>query len=205
MYKKKFKRAFDFVFSLIGLLLVSPILLLVWVLLAITNGGSGAFFIQNRPGKYGKLVKVIKFKTMNDKRDNAGNLLPDSCRITSVGKIIRSLSIDELPQLINVVKGDMSLVGPRPLLVQYLPHYSERQARRHEVRPGMTGWAQIKGRNSITWEQKFEHDVWYVDNMSLWLDIRILFLTIKLVFLRNGINESAKMTMKPFEGNKLKN
>lgn len=202
MYKKKFKRAFDFVFSLIGLLLVSPILLLVWVLLAITNGGSGAFFIQNRPGKCGKLVKVIKFKTMNDKRDNAGNLLPDSCRITSVGKIIRSLSIDELPQLINVVKGDMSLVGPRPLLVQYLPLYSERQARRHEVRPGMTGWAQVNGRNAITWEQKFEFDVWYVDNMSFWLDMKILFLTIKKVFSREGVNSSIDDTMKPFKGNK---
>ena len=159
MYKLFFKRFLDFTFSLTGLVVISPILIFVWVLLMVANKGAGAFFIQTRPGKGGKLFKVIKFKTMSDRRDGAGNLLPDGERITSVGRVVRSLSIDELPQLINVMKGDMSLVGPRPLLVQYLPLYSDRQARRHEVKPGMTGWAQVNGRNAISWEQKFEYDV----------------------------------------------
>jgi lipopolysaccharide/colanic/teichoic acid biosynthesis glycosyltransferase len=176
--------------------------MVVWILLLVTNGGAGAFFIQTRPGKRGKLFKVIKFKTMSDKRDNKGNLLPDDKRITSVGRIVRSLSLDELPQLINVIKGDMSLVGPRPLLVQYLPLYSERQSRRHEVKPGMTGWAQVNGRNAISWEQKFEYDVWYVDNLSLWLDIKILFFTFKKVLLRDGINATDIITMEPFNGKK---
>ncbi len=200
MYITFFKRFLDFTLSLIGLIVVSPILILVWVLLMVANGG--AVFIQTRPGKGGKLFKVIKFKTMNDRRDGEGNLLPDSERITSVGRVVRSLSIDELPQLINVLKGDMSLVGPRPLLVQYLPLYSDRQARRHEVKPGMTGWAQVNGRNAISWEQKFEYDVWYVDNLSLWLDIKILFLTVKRVFFRDGINAGSDVTMEPFKGSK---
>ena len=202
MYQLSFKRFFDFILSLIGIVLISPILILVWVLLLVANGGAGAVFVQSRPGKGGKLFKVIKFKTMSDKRDGAGNLLPDSERITSVGRVVRSLSIDELPQLINVLKGEMSLVGPRPLLVQYLPLYSERQARRHEVKPGMTGWAQVNGRNAISWEQKFEYDVWYVDNLSLWLDIKILFLTFKKVLLRDGINATDIITMEPFNGKK---
>lgn len=202
MYKHFFKRFLDFNLSLIGLVVLSPILLLLWILLFLTNSGAGAVFVQSRPGKGGKLFKVIKFKTMNDKRDSEGNLLADNDRITSVGRIVRSLSIDELPQLINVLKGDMSLVGPRPLLVQYLPLYSERQARRHEVKPGMTGWAQVNGRNAISWEQKFEYDVWYVDNLSLWLDIKIVFLTVKRVFFRDGINAGSDITMEPFKGNK---
>jgi len=200
MYKLFFKRFLDFTFSLTGLVVISPILIFVWVLLMVANKGAGAFFIQTRPGKGGKLFKVIKFKTMSDRRDGAGNLLPDGERITSVGRVVRSLSIDELPQLINVMKGDMSLVGPRPLLVQYLPLYSDRQARRHEVKPGMTGWAQVNGRNAISWEQKFEYDVWYVDNLSLWLDIKILFLTVKRVFFRDGINAGSDVTMEPFKG-----
>jgi len=200
MYKFFFKRFLDFTLSFIGLIVISPILILVWVLLMVANGGAGAVFVQCRPGKGGKLFKVIKFKTMSDKRDGAGNLLPDGERITSVGRVVRSLSIDELPQLINVLKGDMSLVGPRPLLEQYLPLYSDRQARRHEVKPGMTGWAQVNGRNAISWEQKFEYDVWYVDNLSLWLDIKILFLTVKRVFFRDGINAGSDVTMEPFKG-----
>ena len=202
MYKLFFKRFLDFTLSFIGLIVISPILILVWVLLMVANGGAGAVFVQCRPGKGGKLFKVIKFKTMSDKRDGAGNLLPDGERITSVGRVVRSLSIDELPQLINVLKGDMSLVGPRPLLVQYLPLYSERQARRHEVKPGMTGWAQVNGRNAISWEQKFEYDVWYVDNLSLWLDIKILLLTVKRVFLRDGVNAGSDITMESFKGSR---
>ena len=203
MYQQYFKHIFDFILSLIILFVISPIFMLILLLQFVTNGGAGAFFIQTRPGKGGKLFKVIKFKTMNDKRDSAGNLLPDGERITSVGRVVRSLSIDELPQLINVLKGDMSLVGPRPLLVQYLPLYSERQARRHEVKPGMTGWAQVNGRNAISWEQKFEYDVWYVDNLSLWLDIKILFLTVKRVFFRDGINAGSDVTMEPFKGGRI--
>jgi lipopolysaccharide/colanic/teichoic acid biosynthesis glycosyltransferase len=202
MYKNILKSVLDFFLSLLIFLAISPILLLVWILLIAGNCGSWSIFVQTRPGKGGKLFKVIKFKTMNDKKDSAGNLLPDNKRITQVGKIVRSLSIDELPQLINVLKGDMSLVGPRPLLVQYLPLYSERQLRRHEVKPGMTGWAQVNGRNAISWEQKFEYDVWYVDNLSLWLDIKILLLTVKRVFFRDGINAASDVTMEPFKGSK---
>ncbi len=202
MYKYFLKSLLDYTLSLIGLVVISPVLLIVWMLLVLTNSSDGAFFIQTRPGKNGRLIKVIKFKTMNDKRDEAGNLLPDSKRITSVGRVVRSLSIDELPQLINVLKGEMSLVGPRPLLMQYLPLYSERQARRHEVKPGMTGWAQVNGRNAITWEQKFEYDVWYVDNLNLWIDIKILLLTVKRVFFRDGINARSDMTMETFKGSK---
>ena len=203
MYKQFLKSFLDFTLSLVGLLMISPVFLIIWILLALTNNGAGAFFVQTRPGKNGKIINVIKFKTMNDKRDSAGNLLPDSDRITSIGRVVRSLSIDELPQLINVLKGDMSLVGPRPLLVQYLPLYSDRQARRHEVKPGMTGWAQVNGRNAISWEQKFEYDVWYVDNLSLWLDIKILFLTVKRVFFRDGINAGSDVTMEPFKGSRI--
>lgn len=202
MYKNILKSVLDFFLSLLIFLAISPILLLVWILLIAGNCGSWSIFVQTRPGKGGKLFKVIKFKTMNDKKDSDGNLLPDNKRITQVGKIVRSLSIDELPQLINVLKGDMSLVGPRPLLPDYLPLYSERQARRHEVKPGITGWAQVNGRNAISWEQKFEFDIWYVDNISLWLDIKILLLTIKRVCLREGINASNGITMNPYMGNK---
>lgn len=202
MYKNFLKCYLDYILSFFGLVLISPLLLVVWLLLLIANRDAGVFFIQIRPGKNGKLFKVIKFKTMSDKRDSAGNLLPDNERVTSVGRIVRSLSIDELPQLINVLNGNMSLVGPRPLLEQYLPLYSERQARRHEVKPGMTGWAQVNGRNAISWEQKFEYDVWYVDNLSLWLDIKILFLTVKKVFFRDGVNAASDVTMEPFKGSK---
>lgn len=195
MYKHFFKRFLDFTLSLIGLVVISPILLIVWVLLMVANGGAGAFFVQTRPGKGGKLFKVIKFKTMSDQRDLFGNLLPDGERITSVGRIVRSLSIDELPQLINVLKGDMSLVGPRPLLVTYLPHYSPDQLRRHEVRPGITGWAQVNGRNAISWEQKFDYDIWYVEHVTLLLDIKILVKTIHKVFTKEGISAHGHTSM----------
>lgn len=202
MYKHFLKRFLDFTLSLIGLIVISPILILVWVLLLVANGGAGAVFVQERPGKGGRLFRVIKFKTMNDKRDERGNLLPDGERITVVGRFVRSLSIDELPQVINVLKGDMSLVGPRPLLIEYLPLYSAKQARRHEVRPGITGWAQVNGRNAISWEQKFEYDVWYVDNISLYLDIKILILTVLKVIKQDGVNSGNNVTMKAFKGNK---
>ena len=191
MYKLFFKRFLDFILSLIGLIIISPLLVVVCVLLMVANGGAGAVFVQCRPGKGGKLFRVIKFKTMSDKRDGAGNLLPDGERITSVGRVVRSLSIDELPQLINVLKGDMSLVGPRPLLVQYLPLYSERQARRHEVKPGMTGWAQVNGRNLVKLSKKFEYDVWYVDNISFLLDVKISFLTLVNVLRRKDIGKGS--------------
>jgi lipopolysaccharide/colanic/teichoic acid biosynthesis glycosyltransferase len=200
MYKTIFKRFLDFILSLIGLVIISPVLVVVWILLVVSNGNAVVFFVQTRPGKGGKLFRVIKFKTMTDKRNSSGELLPDSKRLTPVGRFIRSLSIDELPQLINVLKGEMSLVGPRPLLVEYLPLYSKEQARRHEVRPGMTGWAQVNGRNAISWDQKFEYDVWYVNNMSFWLDIKILFMTLKSVLFRKGINASKHITMEPFNG-----
>jgi lipopolysaccharide/colanic/teichoic acid biosynthesis glycosyltransferase len=164
------------------------------------NGYSNIFFLQDRPGKDGKIFKIIKFKTMTDKRDNEGNLLPDNQRLTKIGKLIRSTSIDELPQLINVLKGDMSLIGPRPLLVQYLPLYTKEQVRRHDVRPGITGWAQVNGRNAISWKEKFELDVWYVDHMSFLLDLNIIYLTIKKVFKREGISSGTSVTMEPFTG-----
>jgi lipopolysaccharide/colanic/teichoic acid biosynthesis glycosyltransferase len=201
MYRHFFKRLFDFVIALIGFIIISPLFLLLWIWLSIANKGAGAFFLQERPGKDEKIFKVIKFKTMNDKRDENGNLLPDSERLTTIGRWIRSLSLDEIPQLINVLKGDMALVGPRPLLVQYLPLYDEVQRRRHEVRPGMTGWAQVNGRNAISWQQKFEHDVWYVDHLSLSLDIKILLKTVEKVFKREGINSQDNATMEPFQGN----
>lgn len=201
MYKKGFKRFIDFCLALIGLLLLLPFFLIVWLLLSIYNKGAGAFFTQSRPGKRGEIFKVIKFKTMTDERDKLGNLLPDEKRLTKVGRFVRSTSLDEIPQLINVLKGDMSLIGPRPLLVEYLPLYSPEQARRHLVRPGITGWAQVNGRNAISWDKKFELDTWYVDNISFKLDCKILFLTILKVFKREGISSDSSVTMEPFKGN----
>lgn len=201
MYKKKIKRALDFCIAFIALLVIFPILLIITILLYCVNKGAGAFFFQKRPGKNGRIFKVIKYKTMTDAHDQNGNLLPDEERLTTVGKLVRSTSIDELPQLINVLKGDMALIGPRPLLVQYLPLYSKEQARRHEVRPGITGWAQCNGRNAISWTKKFELDVWYVDHCSLWLDVKIVFMTIKKVFVREGISSDTSATMEAFNGN----
>lgn len=201
MYRKGFKRCFDFVLSLMGLIVISPIFLVVMILLFFYNKGAGAFFTQSRPGKKGKIFKVIKFKTMTDERDEKGNLLPDVQRLTRVGKFVRSTSLDEIPQLINVLKGDMSLIGPRPLLVEYLPLYNERQAHRHDVRPGITGWAQVNGRNAISWQRKFELDVWYVENISFRLDLKIVFMTIQKVFKREGISSDTSVTMEPFKGN----
>lgn len=195
------KRFLDFSFSLLALLCFSPLLMLVTLGLFLVNKGNGVFFLQERPGKDGKLFKVIKFKTMTDERDADGCLLEDSKRITKIGVFVRSTSIDELPQLINVLKGDMSFIGPRPLLVQYLSLYSKEQARRHEVRPGITGWAQCNGRNAISWKKKFELDVWYVDHYSFWLDIKIIFITLKKVFVREGISSNTSVTMEPFTGN----
>ena len=182
MYKHFFKRVFDFVIALIALLLIGWLLILIAILLHFSNKGAGAFFYQERPGKDEKIFKVIKFKSMTDEKDEKGNLLPNEQRITPIGKIIRKFSLDELPQLINVLKGDMAFIGPRPLLIKYIPLYSEEQHRRHEVRPGMSGWAQVNGRNNITFTEKFKLDVWYVDHCSLWLDIKIIFMTIKNVF-----------------------
>lgn len=200
MYKHFFKRFFDFWISLIALIVISPILLVVTIWLHFANKGAGAFFFQERPGKEGKIFKVIKYKTMTDERDSEGNLLPDEKRLTKVGRFVRSTSIDELPQLINVLKGDMALIGPRPLLIEYLPLYSPEQARRHEVRPGITGWAQCHGRNSISWAEKFKHDVWYVDHCSLITDIKVILITIKTVLKREGINSSETTTMPKFNG-----
>lgn len=200
MYKHFFKRLIDFILVLCVLLVIWPILLIITVWLHFANKGSGTFFTQDRPGKNGKIFKVIKYKTMTDERDTEGNLLPDADRLTKVGRFVRSTSIDELPQLINVLKGDMALIGPRPLLPQYLPLYSPEQARRHEVRPGITGWAQINGRNAISWTKKFEYDVWYVDHCSFLLDLKIVFLTIKKVFIREGISQEGQATMEFFNG-----
>lgn len=200
MYKHFFKRFFDFCISLVALIIISPILLVITVWLHFANKGAGAFFFQERPGKDAKIFKVIKFKTMTDERDAEGNLLPDERRLTKVGKFVRSTSIDELPQLINVLKGDMALIGPRPLRVHYLPLYSPEQARRHEVRPGISGWAQCHGRNAISWTEKFKLDVWYVDHCSLWTDIKIIFITIKNVLMRKDINSAEAATMYPFDG-----
>jgi len=201
MYKRFFKRFFDFWISLIALICISPILLIVTIWLFFANKGAGAFFIQERPGKDGKIFKVIKFKTMTDERDAEGNLLPDEQRLTKVGKFVRSTSIDELPQLINVLKGDMALIGPRPLLPQYLPLYSPEQARRHEVRPGISGWAQCHGRNAISWTEKFKLDVWYVDHVSLMTDLKVIWITIMKVIKRADINQNENTTMEPFNGN----
>ena len=191
LYKSFFKRFFDFWISLTALICISPILLVVTIWLHFANKGAGAFFTQKRPGKDAKIFKVIKFKTMSDERDAEGNLLPDEQRLTKVGKFIRSTSIDELPQLINVLKGDMALIGPRPLLVQYLPLYSPEQARRHEVRPGISGWAQVHGRNLLKLSKKFEYDVWYVDHCTLKTDLLIIWITIRNVLSRKDIGEGA--------------
>lgn len=200
MYRKFVKRGLDVIFSGIALLCFCPIILVLIAILMIANKYS-AFFVQERPGKDGKIFKLVKFKTMTDKTDSNGNLLPDDKRLTKIGAFIRSTSLDELPQLWNVLKGDMSLIGPRPLLIQYLPLYSSEQARRHEVKPGITGWAQINGRNAITWKQKFEYDVWYVDNISFALDLKILWLTFKKVVARENINSTTSATMEYFNGN----
>lgn len=200
MYRNFVKRILDIIISGIALLCFCPIILVLIAILMIANRYS-AFFVQERPGKDGKIFKLVKFKTMTDKTDSEGNLLPDDKRLTKIGTIIRSTSLDELPQLWNVLKGDMSLIGPRPLLIQYLPLYSSEQARRHEVKPGITGWAQINGRNAITWKQKFEYDVWYVDNISFALDLKILWLTFKKVVARENINSATSATMEYFNGN----
>lgn len=200
MYKGFFKRFFDFWISLVVLLCISPLLLVVTIWLHFANKGAGAFFTQERPGKDAKIFKVIKFKTMTDERDADGNLLPDEQRLTRVGKFVRSTSIDELPQLINVLKGDMALIGPRPLLPQYLPLYSPEQARRHEVRPGISGWAQCHGRNAISWTEKFKLDVWYVDHVSLLTDLKVIGITVKNVLMRKDINSATAATMEAFNG-----
>lgn len=199
MYKNIIKLVFDFLTALILLLLLSPLFLVAFIGLFLANSGK-PFFVQVRPGLNGRLFKIIKFKTMNDRKSADGNLLPDAERLTKIGSFVRKTSLDELPQLLNVLKGDMSIVGPRPLLPEYLHLYSALQQRRHEVKPGITGWAQVNGRNAISWEQKFDYDVWYVMNCSLTLDIRILLLTVKKVFVREGISQDGEVTMKAFTG-----
>jgi len=201
LYKNYVKRALGFTFSLMAIIILSPLLLVVTVWLHFANKGAGAFFVQERPGKDGKIFKIIKFKTMTDERDADGKLLPDKQRLTRVGSIVRSTSIDELPQLFNVLKGDMALIGPRPLLVQYLPLYSPEQARRHEVRPGITGWAQCHGRNSISWTEKFKLDVWYVDHCTFSNDVKVILSTINKVIARDGISQDGQATMETFNGN----
>jgi undecaprenyl phosphate N,N'-diacetylbacillosamine 1-phosphate transferase len=200
LYKHFFKRLIDFTASLMLLLLLSPFLLFLIIFFTLVNKGK-PFFTQERPGKSARIFSLLKFRTMTDERDSTGKLLPDSKRITPIGRFVRSTSMDELPQLINVLKGDMSLVGPRPLLVQYLPLYNAEQARRHEVRPGISGWTQVNGRNSISWKQKFELDIYYVDHLSFWLDVRILWMTFIKVFKREGINSATAATMEAFKGN----
>lgn len=200
MYKNFLKRVIDFTIALIALLCIGWFLVIVAIWLHFANKGAGAFFFQERPGYKGKIFKVIKFKTMTDERDANGELLPDEDRLTKVGTFVRSTSIDELPQLINVLKGDMALIGPRPLLVQYLPLYSKEQMRRHDVRPGISGWAQCHGRNQITWTEKFKLDVWYVDNISFMTDLKVIFITIKKVFFREDINSDNNATMEDFDG-----
>ncbi|NEW84009.1 MAG: sugar transferase [Mariniphaga sp.] len=199
LYRSIFKPVIDFSVAFIGLIILSPVLLIITLLLWAANRGN-PFFFQDRPGKTGKIFRLVKFRTMNNRKDRNGKLLPDHERLTTVGRMIRSLSLDELPQLISILKGDMSLVGPRPLLVRYLPLYTPTQSRRHLVRPGITGWAQVNGRNTISWEQKFEYDVWYVDHIGFLLDIRILWMTAVKVFKREGINSAATSTMSPFLG-----
>ena len=205
MYRHFFKRIFDFVLALLALVCLSPLLLVVAVWLHFANKGAGVFFLQQRPGLHGKLFKIIKFKTMTDERAPDGTLLPDMQRLTRVGRFVRSTSIDELPQLVNVLKGDMALIGPRPLLPQYLPLYSPEQARRHDVRPGITGWAQCHGRNAISWAEKFKLDVWYVDHLSIKTDIRVILDTIKVVISHHAIAQSdaetSNHTMELFNGN----
>ena len=201
MYKCFFKRVIDFCVALVALMVLALPLALVTLWLHFANKGAGAFFLQERPGKDGKIFKIVKFKTMTDERDAEGNLLPDGQRLTRVGRFVRSTSIDDLPQLWNVLVGDMALIGPRPLLVKYLPLYSKEQARRHEVRPGISGWAQCHGRNSLSWTEKFKLDVWYVDHCTLATDLKIIFITIKKVFVRDGISQEGNATMEAFNGN----
>lgn len=200
MYKIFFKRFFDIVIGLIGVVVFSPFFLIVFITLVINNKGT-PFFCQERPGKNGVIFKVIKFKTMNDKKDKNGNLLPDSKRLTKVGQFVRKTSLDEIPQIINLLKGDMTIIGPRPLLPEYLPLYNDRQRKRHLVKPGISGWAQVNGRNAISWQQKFEYDVWYVENLSFLLDVKIFFLTFLKVFKSEGINNIGQSTTKYFNGN----
>ena len=200
MYKLFLKRLFDFFVALIGLIVAGPLILLVIVFLAISNKGD-VFFVQKRPGKNEDIFQILKFKTMNDKKDEHGNLLSDEKRLTPVGKFIRKTSLDELPQLLNVLKGEMSLIGPRPLLVSYLPLYNNIQKKRHLVRPGITGWAQVNGRNAIAWDKKFEYDVWYVENLSFWLDLKIILLTVQKVLKSDGISSDSSATMEVFTGN----
>ena len=200
MYKFFFKPVLDFNMTFLGILLISPLFIIIMIGLYFANHGN-PFFFQLRPGLNGTIFKIIKFKTMNDKKDFQGNLLPDAERLTKIGSFVRKTSLDEIPQLLNVLKGEMSLVGPRPLLPEYLPLYNEVQKRRHEVRPGITGWAQVNGRNAISWNQKFEFDVWYVDQLSFMLDIRIIILTIKKVFFREDISQEGQVTMQAFKGN----
>jgi undecaprenyl phosphate N,N'-diacetylbacillosamine 1-phosphate transferase len=198
-YRKLLKPFLDFIIALTGFIILLPVFLIITVLLIIANNGN-SFFFQSRPGLQGKIFKVIKFKTMNDRKDEKGVLLPDEKRLTGIGAFIRKSSLDEIPQLLNVITGDMSLVGPRPLLVDYLPLYNAEQKRRHEVKPGITGWAQVNGRNAISWEQKFKYDVWYADHLSFLLDAKIIFLTIKKVFKLEGINSATAATMDKFTG-----
>ena len=204
MYRSFFKRVFDFILSLTAIIILSPVLLLLTVIGAFRMGGN-PFFTQDRPGKDGKVFKLVKFKSMNNKRDERGELLPDEKRLTSYGQFIRNTSLDELPELINILKGDMAIVGPRPLLVRYLTRYNKTQARRHEVRPGLTGLAQVNGRNAISWEEKFRYDVEYVDNLSLLLDIKIILKTALKVIKRDGISSESSATMEEFMGQQGKN
>ena len=201
IYRDCIKRVLGFSIALIAIICLSPLLLVVTVWLHFANKGAGAFFFQERPGKNGKIFKIIKYKTMTDERDATGKLLPDAQRLTKVGRFVRSTSIDELPQLFNVLKGDMAIIGPRPLLVQYLPLYSPEQARRHEVRPGITGWAQCHGRNTLSWKDKFKLDVWYVDHCSFLTDMKVILTTIKKVIARDGIAQNGQATMETFNGN----
>lgn len=200
MYQSFLKRPFDFTIALVSVLLLSPLFILVIIVLCFANNGI-PFFLQTRPGKNEKLFRIVKFKTMNNKKDSEGNLLSDTERLTEVGKFVRKTSLDEIPQLINVLKGDMSLIGPRPLLPEYLPLYNQTQKRRHEVKPGITGWAQVNGRNAISWEEKFYYDVWYVDHCGFLLDMKILFLTLKKVYVREGISQAGQATAEAFKGN----
>jgi lipopolysaccharide/colanic/teichoic acid biosynthesis glycosyltransferase len=200
MYKCFFKRIFDFLIALLSLVILSPVFLIITIGLYFANQGK-PFFFQLRPGKDGVIFKIIKFKTMNDKKDSFGKLLSDAERLTKVGVFVRKTSLDELPQLLNVIKGDMSLVGPRPLLPEYLPLYSTKQNRRHDVKPGITGWAQVNGRNAISWDKKFEYDVWYIEHLSFFQDVKILFLTLKKVIVSEGINMVNVVTTEPFKGN----
>lgn len=200
MYRRFLKRCLSISGAVLALLLTGWIILLVWILLSIANKGAGAFFVQERPGKDGKPFKIIKFKTMTDERGYDGELLKDMYRITGIGKVVRSLSVDELPQLINILKGDMAFIGPRPLLMDYLPLYSREQMRRHEVRPGMSGWAQVNGRNVLSYTEQFEYDVYYVDHLSFRLDVKVFFMTVFKVFKRDGINEAGQATREPFDG-----